>query len=217
MNIDTKVYYDYLYAAYDYLNNNIIEPVFGHALNRPVITLSHKATARGFYVHEIYQDKTLEQRLSEVSISRPSLRNDSLTILSTLLHEMIHKLTFELNTAAKSTLVTGYHCKNWERYMKQVGLEPVFFNGKIRTKVSHNIVEDGVFKPIAQKFINEYGEFPLAQGEPDPIKESNTKTKSRPQFYCNNCGTKFSVPKSVVDEIIVTCRNCNTVLECNNE
>lgn len=210
--VDTKAYYDYLYSAYSYLNNNLIYYVFGHELNSPVITLSNKATARGFYVHEIYSDKAANEKLSEISISRPSLRNDTLTILSTLAHEMVHKLTFELNTVAASTLINGYHCTNWEKYMMSIGLEPVFFN-KSRTKVSHNIMEDGLFKEVVLKFIELNGEFPLAQGEPDFIKTNNNKTKKRPGYSCPTCGIKFSVPKEVFGLIAVTCTHCNIPLK----
>jgi predicted SprT family Zn-dependent metalloprotease len=205
--LDGTKYFEYLSNAYTFFNEELFKPTFGVLLNPVIITLSHKASARGYYWHNIFKDTSQDLRLPELSITYNSLFNTTEVILSTLAHEMTHVYEYQVETYSKTA---GYHNVIWAGYMVAIGLKPysIYNEAKMTgTKVSHTIIPNGPFQQRALEFINEHGDFPLAQNIEFEVQ--TIKVKQRSYAVCD-CGMKFSVPKNTIDNVDFVCKTCNS-------
>lgn len=224
-------YHQYLTNAYDFFNENLFAVVFKNEfvdydnrlmsdgrqpknkvkLEDVIVTLTHKKSAGGYYRPSGYLDQSISKVVPELAICYNGLYGTTKDTLAILVHEMCHVMQFELETQPK---VIAYHNKLWANYMRKCGLEP--YNTKYPHldtgyTLSHKIQENWIFDQLAGKFIAANGEFPLAQNNVlTPIKQ---KVNSRPKMQCPNCKLSLTVPASIVNDVTITCKVCNTKLE----
>lgn len=190
--------YAVLQKAYDHFNKHI----FKGTLPQCLITLSNEMRqARGYYRNHAVKDKE-GQIIDEIALNPFTFtgRTDE-EIFSTLVHEMVHLWQHHFGELKTKT----HHDKEWAAKMEEVGLMPSNTGapGGKRTgrKVSHYIIDDGIFDLASQKFLGviEWRGAPI-----EHIKKGSKRTK----YTCPCCATNaYGKP-----DIHLVCGDCQELM-----
>lgn len=189
-----------LYGAFKFFNGEL----FNNLLPDCSISIGIKKGASGVYYAERFVPKDIQEavekdtsKLDEIMLNPISFDLDETYVLSTLVHEMIHEWEHEYGKPGKD----GYHNREWGESMKAIGLMPSATGepGGKQTgrRVSHYIMEGGLFEKAAAQFIEET-EFSIEWIviEKPPKKTTPRKCTYRcgcPQpWYSNLSGRKAS-------------------------
>ncbi len=183
MKTVTSDLYVLLDQAYAFFN----QALFASELPPVAITLQRKKAAYGYFHAKKFQSKT-GQESSEIALNPDAfLKRDERTILSTLVHEMVHVWQHEFGKPSRNS----YHNKEWARKMKQVGLiasdtaEP---GGKSTgQRVSHYIEANGPFDVQCKMFIQD-NHAAITWGSVRDQTSSALKPVSKVKFTCPACG-----------------------------
>ena len=140
--------------AFQYFNDQL----FGNALPACSVTISRSRSAFGSCTHQnwVLPGEEEDVKISEIAMSSLiGLGRPTDVILGTLVHEMCHLWQFLEGTPGKG----AYHNKEWAKKMEEVGLCPSATGeeGGKRTgrKVSHYIIEGGIFQDLAMALMHE--------------------------------------------------------------
>ena len=137
--------------AYDFFNQKL----FRGELPQCMITIDCRySSAIGYFSPFSYvsDDSTL---VHQINMNADFLRERTLKqSLSTLVHEQIHQLTFEVSERKKCN---GYHCKKWAKEMEAVGLIPSHTGKsggrKTGCRMTHYIQDGGLFDKACDELI----------------------------------------------------------------
>lgn len=137
-------------AAFDYFNEELFRPVFGHPLPRVLLNMSRRRGAVAFFQAGQWKDE-YDKTFDEIALVPEHTNRTPSEVMSTLVHEMAHLKDHEDGTHCKG----GYHGRSWTKIMARLGLPEApqkTRGGKLsRLKVSHTVAEDG---PFAKAFAN---------------------------------------------------------------
>jgi predicted SprT family Zn-dependent metalloprotease len=188
MSNSTKITSDFLTKSYTYFNREL----FDNKLDDCLITLQRKRGTYGYFASKRFasaNDESAEKIVDEIALNPSHFSRGTKDVLSTLVHEMVHKWQFQKGKPSYN----GYHNKEWAKKMEDLGLIPSstgFIGGK-RTgrKMSHYIQENGLFEKVCERL--------LAQGLTVPYVDlwensdkitSEKKNASKTKYTCPNCG-----------------------------
>ena len=133
--------------AYKFFN----ERLFGNQLGLCVITPNCDGVRKAFFVQNSFYEKDGCENCDEIALN-PSVFDGQTDaeILSTLVHEMVHKWQHDFGKPGKN----AYHNKEWAKEMKRIGLKPFNVtnpNRETGPACGHTIVEDGLFAQTYQE------------------------------------------------------------------
>lgn len=197
-----------LYEAFDHFN----EALFGGFLEPCAISIGRKRGARGVYRPQEFAPKDIQEaiakdsaKLDEILLNPESFDRDEKTVLSTLVHEMVHQWEQHHGHPGKN----GYHNRSWANMMKVIGLHPSDTGEpggrEVGRRVSHYIIEGGDFDIVANEFIEqtsfsiEWIVLPKTRASKSPRKVTYRCECDQP-FYANISGRK------------IRCLDCDTEL-----
>lgn len=192
----------YLNDAYAYLNKHL----FNGELPTPLITLSRKKGALGYYFYQAFQQDG--NKIDEVALTPSSLSRSTLESLSTLAHEQCHAWQFHFGKPGEN----AYHNKQWANKMLAIGLQPFSVTDSTKMtgyKCSHTINDNGLFLPVAKKFIELRGELPVQTTGNAKVKM--VKVNHRPKLVCPICKNSFTIPGTV--NVTIQCNDCQVEME----
>lgn len=182
----TATAYGDLDRAYAYFNKKL----FGGRLPDCLITLrSHMRNAWGYYHHDNF--KVGEEKIAEISLNSASFDlRDVKSVLSTLVHEMVHLEQFHFGKPGKN----GYHNKEWGDMMRKVGLHPSAtgaVGGKeVGRAMTHYIISSGPFEKaysalMASAPVVLYHERAKMSAEVKKRREKSNASKTK--YTCSGC------------------------------
>ncbi len=192
-------------TAYEYFN----EHLFTNELPICLITFQRKSKSRGYFHANQFSGKNgnSNQTTDEIALNPDHFGRTDQEVLSTLVHEMVH--LWQQHFGKKSS--SGYHNKQWGSKMEEIGLMPSATGdpeGK-RTgqKVSHYVIEGGLFESCAEKLLIVHGEIITWKSTPEGI--GKPKTQSKVKYTCAECGQNaWAKPGASLE-----CGLCGVVLE----
>jgi hypothetical protein len=200
--------YPGLDAAFDHFNQEL----FGGELKPCLITLNRHRGAYGYFHAERFANLADAKEITdEIALNPASFaRRDSASILSTLVHEMVHLWQHHNGKPSRG----NYHNREWADKMDQVGLTPSNTGepGGKRTgqKMSHVIAKGGPFAKACAFVVSTKG--PVIFG--DTNRDEITKTKkaaSKTKFTCPEC-EQNAWAKS---DARLICGDCEIEMESN--
>lgn len=179
----TTQQYGELSAAYDYFNTVLFEG----ALPRCLITMQRSAKMLGYFHAQRFSSLDGSQVTDEIALNPEHLRERTTEqSLSTLVHEMAHLWDHHFGAPARA----GYHGKAWAAKMEELGLIPSSTGApggkKTGQKVSHYILEDGLFACRCRELIAAGWKMPYVQ-TPQVAKEAKAKKASKTKYTCPCC------------------------------
>lgn len=145
----TRHFYDSLQSAYDHFNAELFEGKLPHCL----ITLRSASRVYGYY-HAGRFVSPCGQQIDEIGLHPGffTLRPVE-SVLSTLVHEMIHQWQEHFGTPTPSNA----HNQEWAQKMESLGLMPTGTGlpggKKTGRSVSHHIMPDGAFLASCQTLV----------------------------------------------------------------
>ena len=170
-----------LQGLYQYFNDEL----FGGELKDCILTMIPNRTVNGghFWPNKWHKD---QEPIHEISMNPHGFHiDDNEFFISILVHEMCHLWIFDnLEKPPRA----GYHCKNWGKKMKEVGLCPSN-TGDIGGKetgqqMSHYIVDFGPFQEAFDKMDKDLL-LPFKRYE----TPKQTRKKSKVKYTCPICNT----------------------------
>lgn len=176
--------YSFFQKAYDFYNNRL----FNNELPACIITLQRKKNCAGFFHGDTWAAESTETLSDEIAINPDTFksRSDNL-VLSTLVHEMAHLRQHHFGKPSRS----GYHNKEWARYMEEVGLMPSSTGeeggNKTGQKMTHYIIEGGNFEESTKLFFKKGYRIPWKFIFED-TKKAKKKRESKTKYTCPDCG-----------------------------
>lgn len=177
------------------------------------INNSCKACVTAYVSPNALYDKKTNTKLQYMGLNPRHFDRDLSLILATLCHELCHVYENAYIHIPRG----GYHDREWDKLMRDCGLEPCYMN-KSRTAVSTKISEDGVFRKFVEDFKEAHGEdyfniveytweiehktrialgiedeedgddeAPKADNADKPVKKYN---RNKIKYTCPDCGAK---------------------------
>jgi len=129
-----------LQLAFDHFNRTLFD---GH-LPACILNLSRKRGSGGFFTAEEWENEG--QVVHEISLNPTSLTPPIISVMATLVHEMVHLWQEEYGDPGRR----GYHNVEWADKMEEVGLIPSATGGpggkRIGDRMTHYVDPDGPFK-----------------------------------------------------------------------
>lgn len=212
--------------AFEFFN----QVLFGGALQRPVITLSSRKKAMGYFRSGFFRDER-GQGADEIGLN-PEYYSTLQDYLSTLVHEQAHQWQFQFGKPGKN----GYHNKAWVEKMTELGLPP--FNTKdpakqTGTTVSHRVEPEGRFAVACAQLLRSGFTLRWTKSEPDEDvtelspeqiedlaaeaeekrRRREAQRRSKTPYHCPVCLTKaWAKPK-----VKLMCGECWAVLVPSDE
>lgn len=179
----TLTTYQTLDRAFHHFNDRL----FDNQLPAPVFLIHRKRGAHGYFWAEQFVHRETGERLDEIALNPHTMDRDLPSILSTVVHEMVHLKQQHFGKPSK-----GGHNREWAKMMDEVGLEPTSTGqpGGKRTgkKVTHMIVPEGPFDRACRELL-EQG-FDLPWFSPPPEAGERKKDLSKVKFTCPECEAK---------------------------
>lgn len=178
---------DALQTAFDFFNRKLFEG----RLPPAIILLHRKKNANGYFWAERFGKRHDGEitALHEIALNPSTMGSRTeRDVLGTLVHEMCHHEQQEFGKPGKG----GYHNAEWGAMMKRVGLQPKAIDNPEKetgTKVTHTIVEGGVFDLACAELLAAGLTLPYAERaftEPQ-AKRAKAKTKSKTKYTCPCC------------------------------
>lgn len=150
MSRPTESLYQELQHAYDHFNRHL----FKGDLAPVLITLVRKGRSMGYYHHDQFVAARGTQKADEICLNPAFFGISSIMcVLSTLVHEMVHKWQEDFGTVGKR----AHHNRQWADRMLEVGLCPSdtgLPGGKMTgEKMDHYIIRDGAFHVACEKLL----------------------------------------------------------------
>lgn len=182
----TEQTYEGLTYAYGFFNDRL----FQGALSPCLITMQRHKGAYGYFAARRFGERDGDGQVDEIALNPSHFAERSPTqILSTLVHEMVHKWQEEHGKPGR----VAYHNKEWAGKMDEIGLTPSSTGqpgGKrVGQKVSHYIAAGGPFAlacdelltsgAVELRYVERWGE----EGEIARKKKAASKTK----YTCPTC------------------------------
>ena len=202
-NTPTSLTYTRLDKAYDYFNDKL----FDKQLPSCLITMQRKSKAYGYFCGDRFANHENAKEITDEIALNPSYFAEcsAESILSTLVHEMVH--LWQHHFGKRPTRC--YHDRQWSAKMKAVGLHPSDtgeFGGKeTGSKMSHYIIENGLFYTACASFIETHGT--VFYQDTMTVVTAN-KSTGRIKFSCDGCGLNaWAKPTAVL-----FCGECNVML-----
>lgn len=129
-----------------------------------------RSCVTAFVAPDALYDKSNNKRYQYVGINPRHLNREVGEILATICHELCHVYEHAYIHIPRG----GYHDKEWDKLMRECGLEPKYLN-KSKTAVTTVIAEDGIFTEYIKDFIKNHGEDYFNIVEYSPLVEHMTK------------------------------------------
>lgn len=197
-----------LTEAYNFFNKELFEG----KLESCVISMESRRGVLGFYINKRFKDLTDDDtKIDLISLNFDHLDRGEKEVLSTLVHEMIHK--WQWNFANPSR--TGYHNREWAEKMKSVGLQPTHDgtpNGKeTGQKMTHIIVAGDIFDLLADKYLA--SGFKIDWSGSQLSRISKPRTKSKFKYECPTCSMRAWAKK----DSKLMCGSCEEHMEMEEE
>ena len=204
----TALTFNALQTAYTFFNTEL----FGGKLPNCIILLHRKKGAHGYYWAERFGTRDTKSKIDEIALNPTSMRDrDDRTTLSTLVHEMCHLEQQHFGKPGKG----AYHNKEWGDMMRRVGLEPVNAADKrkppLGTKVTHTIVEGGVFDTACATLLKSGLSLPYSERRFTVEEKTRARAKraSKTKFTCPSCDAAcWGKPT-----LQVICAECEELME----
>jgi predicted SprT family Zn-dependent metalloprotease len=191
------------YAAFRraYLFYN--ERLFGGKLGDVLFTLARKKGSNGYFWFKKFEPyKTEGPPVNEIAVNPDFQGRTVEEVLSTLVHEMVHYLHYDLYGYEESKK-NGGHPASWRALMEQRGLIPYSTSSQGTGKgtgkhVSHTIEPGGAFEQATRDLLATGFRLPLASRPQD--KKSIDDRKSTTTYSCDPCDQKVrgDVGQSIV-------------------
>lgn len=134
------------------------------------INNSCHACVTAFVSPDALYDKKNNKKLQYIGINPRHLNRDISEILATICHELCHVYENAFIHIPRG----GYHDKEWDKLMRDCGLEPKYLN-KSKTAVSTKVLEGGDFEKFVAGFKEIHGEDYFNIVEYSPLVEHQTK------------------------------------------
>ncbi|XAI96391.1 sprT-like family protein [Microcystis phage Mel-JY33] len=199
----SKETYDAIDEAFMFFNAELFESRLPH----PFFTLQRKKGAHGYFWAEQYQNRGKTETAHEIALNPLTMCRDTKTVLSTLVHEMVHLEQQEYGTPGKG----GNHNKEWGEFMDRIGLTPTSTGqpGGKRTgrKVTHMIVEGGPFDVACDKLLS-LG-YSLHWHATEQQLKAKPKDLSKVKHTCPCCGQNAWGKLG----IRIVCGDCEEMME----
>lgn len=190
--------------GYDYFNDKL----FDKQLPSCLITMQRKSRAYGYFCGDRFANRENTEEITDEIALNPSYFAEcsAESILSTLVHEMVHLWQHHFGTRPTRC----YHDRQWSAKMKEIGLHPSDtgeFGGKeTGSKMSHYIVENGLFYKVCASFIEMHGT--VFYQDTTTTVTTATKSTGRIKFSCDGCSLNaWAKPTAVL-----FCGECNLML-----
>lgn len=194
-----------LQELYNYYNAEL----FKGELPNIILSLSRAGSAHtgGFFAPSRWVGKNTETKaLHEISLSPETLRKEPKTIVSILVHEMVHLWQHEYGKPSRSC----YHNSEWADKMESIGLMPsdTGEKGGKRTgqQITHYIIENGKFEKAYEKMDKNL----LLPFEHVPLEQKKTKNKTK--YICVGCGAKVWGK----EKLRIKCKDCGKEFLADN-
>lgn len=166
--------------------------------------------AMGYFSHDKFSKKSDKSSLSVISLNPTFFKDEPITILQTLVHELCHawqRLVLDDNGTH------GYHDKVWAKKMIEVGLMPSSTGkegGKLTgKKMSDYIIPVGKFWRITDSFISENEDlFLFLSREELKKKREAAKSKNKIKYTCSCGQNAWGKP-----ELLLICGICKSYFE----
>jgi len=197
-----------LQQAFAFFNHRL----FDNSLPQCVITMQRKRSAHGYFSAERFASRSEEEHtVDEIAMNPKTMHRDDVTILSTLVHEMVHLWQQHHGKPGRGR----YHNKEWASKMRGVGLHPVSYDNPGREtgqRVSHTIITDGRFALAAAElpatnYTLQWRDATTAE------RERTLKKKNKVAYVCGSCDTKVWGKPGLK----VLCGECDTLLTEQSE
>lgn len=196
-----------LYKAFRLMNNKY----YNNCLPEPAILIQNRGNKKNVLgwctVNKLWDDKSLNEKKYEIAIISEYLNRGIYSVISTLMHEMVHLYNLENNI--KDTSRNGtYHNKRFKAeaeahgllidFDKNIGWSPT----KLNTE-SIEIINNANLNKSA--FMISRNDFQQVL-EADPEAEAKTPPKkSKFKYICTNCNSIITSSK----EMSLHCNDCN--------
>lgn len=198
-NINVKTAITELHTAFDLLNNDL----FGNKLPLPAILIQHQGNRKnilGWCTTRQIWNVEGESRKYEINITAEFLNRDIYSIISTLLHEMVHLNNILLNVKDTSR-GNSYHNENFKIAAEKVGLN-VAFSKSIGWSIT-SLKEE--MKAVVDSYkLNQYA-FSLNRDFEESKKGKGKKGNSI-KYQCPSCKCSVRATKTVN----VMCGDCDS-------
>lgn len=195
------------YEALDEAFHHFNAALFEERLPVPFFTLQRKKGCHGYFWAEQYQDRGKTEYAHEIALNPLTMCRDVKTVLSTLVHEMVHLEQQEYGTPGKG----GNHNVEWGKWMDRVGLEPTSTGqpGGKRTgrKVAHMIVEGGPFDKACDDLLSRG--FTLNWHATEQQVGAKKVDKSKVRHTCPSCGQNAWAKAGAR----ISCGDCDEMME----
>lgn len=189
-----------LQNAFDYFNTAL----FGNKLGPCVLKLDRLRKYVGYFRPKQW---TTDRKAGSQDGSHHEIRLDpdrlrdkgDKIVLSTLVHEMMHQIVFDVAFEETGKIKRPYHCKNWAYGMNAIGLTPlIVVKGKVdRTKATganatHEIVKGGDFDKAADDLLKRGFKLGWLYVPKPEKKEGKDKPKAgaKVAYVCGECEAK---------------------------
>lgn len=200
----TEKQYGELSRAYEFFNKRL----WDGKLPPCMIVLGGRPKIGGYYCPKKYAPRGAEDTsgcLAELCMNPLHFDRPVKETLGTLVHEMAHCWQQELATPPRA----GYHNREWGKEMERVGLMPSATGApdgpKTGQRMSHYIIEGGLFDRLADEFIQE---FAIEWKSLPALKKKRPKSKLK--YVCPQCQQKaWAKPDAEL-----ACGRCKMDLSC---
>lgn len=187
--ISTVETYDAFRRAYLFYN----ERLFGGKLGDVLFTLNRHRRFNGYFWFKKFEPyKTEGSAVNEIAINPDFQHRTTEEVLSTLVHEMVHYLHYQIY-GLEEAKKNGGHPASWKELMLQRGLIPFSTSGRgtgngTGRNVSHTIEPGGAFDLATRDLLAEGFRLPLASRP--QAKKSVSERQSTTTYSCVPCEQK---------------------------
>lgn len=185
--ISTIQTYDAFRRAYLFYN----ERLFGGKLGDVLFTLNRHRRFSGYFWFKKFEPYKIEgSAVNEIAINPDFQHRTTEEVLSTLVHEMVHYLHYQIYGLEEANK-NGGHPASWKRLMIERGLIPYSTSGGRSgggPNVSHTIDPGGAFEQATRDLLATGFSLPLAS-RPQGKKPVNDR-KSTTTYSCAPCDQK---------------------------
>lgn len=183
-----------LQKAFGYFNRKL----FDGQLAGLILTLNERAHSKGYYKQSHWVDD-FNCVVAEINISPSTLLRESKSMMSTLVHEMVHHAQYQFGSPGPA----GYHNLQFARFMAACGLitSSTGNPGGARTgyRMTHYIQKGGlydeVFSAMPEEFLLPFKPTssydPSHRGKKECATAFSTANRNKIKYQCMSCKRAF--------------------------